>query len=136
MFAGYCLSDLENYAQEFCTQVLPGEIRPGFWDRLQEHCEAGDLVYVVTASPRFMLEPWCRSHGVQLLGTEIETDSQNKVTGRLLGENCKGEEKVKRIASLLNLRDFDTIYAYGDTPGDLPMLDLADGDKRYYKPFR
>jgi phosphatidylglycerophosphatase C len=53
-----------------------------------------------------------------------------RVTGRFLTKNCSGKEKVRRIAERYDLESFDHIYAYGDTPGDKAMLDLAD-EKHY-----
>lgn len=57
-----------------------------------------------------------------------------RLTGRILGRNCHGAEKVSRIREAFNLSDYDDIYAYGDTKGDKPMLALAK--HAFYKPFR
>ncbi|MBP1732847.1 MAG: HAD-superfamily hydrolase, subfamily (PSPase-like) family protein, partial [Deltaproteobacteria bacterium] len=36
-----------------------------------------------------------------------------------------------RIEEQYDLKSFDHIYAYGDTPGDKAMLELAD--EKYYR---
>jgi hypothetical protein len=53
---------------------------------------------------------------------------------RLIAANCYGQEKVTRICAELDLSEYNSIYAYGDSSGDKPMLALAD--KAFYKPFR
>jgi phosphatidylglycerophosphatase C len=57
-----------------------------------------------------------------------------RLTGRISGLNCHGQEKVRRIKESFPLDQYQEIYAYGDTSGDKPMLDLAT--HRFYKPFR
>ena len=89
---------------------------------------------VVTATPRSILDPWCRLNSMEIIGSELETDRHGYVTGRLIGKNCMGEEKVSR--EIYDLTVFPQVFAYGDTAGDLPMLDLASPQNRYYKPFR
>ena len=41
---------------------------------------------------------------------------------------------IKDSKEKYDLLGFNKIYAYGDTKGDLPMLDLAH--ESFYKPFR
>lgn len=136
MLAGHQFNALKKRADDYCSRLLPGIIRDGFWPCLQRHQSAGDSIYIVSASPRFMLEPWCRRHQLKLIGTELETDAHGCLTGKLAGNNCKGVEKVERIVSEINLEKYVSISAYGDTPSDQPMLELADTDQRFYKPFR
>ena len=47
------------------------------------------------------------------------------VDGRVLGPNCRGEEKVSRVNQWLdqqNLPHGCIVAAYGDTAGDAPIL--------------
>jgi len=39
--------------------------------------------------------------------------------------DCSLENKASAIKRKVNLSDFKTIYAYGDTAEDMPMLALA-----------
>ena len=136
MFAGYQLGSLQESAETFCVEMLPSIVRPGFWQRFEWHKERGDSLVVVTATPRLILEPWCRQNGMEIIGSELETDQHGKVTGRLIGNNCMGEEKVTRIRERYDLSTYSKVSAYGDTAGDLPMLGLALPEDRFYKPFR
>ena len=136
LFSGKCLCDLQTESENYCRDVVPEILRPGFHKALDWHRERGDEIVVVSATPAFILEPWCRTHGINIIGTEVETDKNGRVTGKISGRNCMGEEKVSRIKELYDLEDFDDLFAYGDTASDLPMLDLAHPDNRFYKPFR
>jgi phosphoserine phosphatase len=62
--------------------------------------------------------------GIGCIGTRLEIRDA-KITGRIHGVNCNGVEKVNRIKQQFDLSGYDDIYAYGDTVGDKPMLQMA-----------
>ena len=136
LFRGQKLRSLRDLANGFCRDRLLTIIRPQASGEIDAHQMRGDGVCIVTATPRFILEPWCLNRGLHIIGTELETDSEGRVTGYLMGRNCRGEEKVDRIREEYRLEDYEQIYAYGDTDGDLPMLGLAQPENRFFKPFR
>ena len=136
MFVGLSLESLQQDAERFCEQRLPRIIRADFWPRCEWHKKEGHTMVVVTATPRVILEPWCRLHDIEILGSELEIDQNGRLTGRLDGKNCMGEEKVTRIRAQLDISAYSDVYAYGDTAADLPMFDLAVPENRFYKPFR
>ena len=105
-------------------------------ERIRWHQNGGDTVVIVSACPRQILEPWCHAINADIIATEIETDQRSRITGKIAGKNCWGQEKVSRIRARYALKDYDGIFAYGDSKGDLPMFELADQGKRFYKPFR
>ena len=135
-YKGKTTEELNSRAADFTATLLPSIIRPKALARIGWHQGRGDLTLVVSASPRLILEPWCKEQEIPLIATEIETDAHSRITGKILGNNCRGREKVARIHDRYTLEEFDEIFAYGDSSGDLPMLALADPDKRFYKPFR
>jgi phosphatidylglycerophosphatase C len=135
-FRNKTIDDLRLLAHRFCTEKVPAIIRPGAMERVRWHQDRGDVTAVVSACPRLILEPWCRLIKADLIATELEVDPESRFTGRIEGRNCWGEEKVRRIRSRYELSNFDEIFAYGDSRGDLPMLKMADEDKRFFKPFR
>ena len=89
------------------------------------HAERGHDVYVVTASMKEWIEPWASKYGAFVVGTELET-TNGILTGRMNGANCRGAEKARRIAEIVDLKNYDKIYAYGNSSGDREMLLLAD----------
>lgn len=58
------------------------------------------------------------------IATKLE-QKDGKLTGKFNGNNCYGTEKVLRIKEKYNLKEFEKIYAYGDSKGDREMLALA-----------
>lgn len=106
--------DAEGLAQEY-WQKNGGRIYG--WFKPDEN----DAVTVVcSASPEFEIKPILEKLGVQyIIGTQVDTK-----TGRFLSENCKGEEKVRRIKDLLG--ECEVRNAYTDNiKSDAPMLSLA-----------
>ncbi|MCT0199274.1 HAD-IB family phosphatase [Synechococcus sp. CS-1325] len=93
------------------------------WHRLHDH-----RVVIVTASPRFLIQPLADHLGVDLLATET-TDPRHATAARpfrLLSPNCKGAEKVQRLERWLAEPMAGTdLHAYGDTRGDRELLEAS-----------
>lgn len=109
----------------FCREVLPGMIRENALQEIRQHLSKGHRVVVVTASAEEWVKPWSDALGVECIGTRLDV-REGRLTGRIEGANCNGEEKVRRIRQAYELPVFGDIYAYGDTSGDRPMLKLAN----------
>ncbi|RED97076.1 HAD family hydrolase [Marinoscillum furvescens] len=132
-FGGMSVSEFEGYCSRFVTDELPAILRPKALSCLSKHQAAGHRVVVVSASPSRWVALWGHAMGLEVIATELEVN-KGQITGRIEGQNCQGLEKVTRIRQQLCLSDHRPIYAYGDTEGDLPMLELANFC--YYRPFR
>jgi HAD superfamily phosphoserine phosphatase-like hydrolase len=98
--------------------------------RIRWHQAQGDEVVVVSASLHVYLSDWCRQLGVELICTELE-EQQGVLTGRYRNGDCCGHEKARRVQQRYDLREFASVYAYGDTKEDEAMLELAS--QRYYR---
>jgi phosphatidylglycerophosphatase C len=119
--------------KDFATQHIPKIIRTGALKQINQHLSNRETVVVVSASPENWVKPWCESMGLLCLATRLEA-KDNKITGNYSGNNCYGNEKVRRIKEKFNLSEFKAIIAYGDSRGDREMLELAD--IKNYKPFQ
>lgn len=82
---------------------------------------------VVSASPELYVKPFCEALGLECIATRFEYDSAGFFTGRLLGENCNGEEKVVRVRERFGDPEAYRIEVYGDSAGDYPLLGMASG---------
>lgn len=132
------ITDFDTACDRFATEVLPGLIRPKALAEITLLLEKGFTVVIVSASPENWLRQWSLQVNAALIATRLETrpatdTTPSRLTGRILGRNCHGAEKVRRIRESYDLADYDDIYAYGDTKGDKPMLALAKHS--FYKPF-
>lgn len=121
---------VREVGQYFSRTVLPPLIRPVALERIKWHQAQGDIVVVVSASLELYLTEWCRARGLQLISTQLES-RDGVLTGRFLGGQCCGEEKVRRIRAAYQLSDFPAVYAYGDTAEDQDMLRIAN--RKYYR---
>lgn len=132
-FGNLEVKKFNDLCARFANEKLASIIRPESLKEIQKHLSIGTEVVVVSASPENYIGIWCKAKNLSFICTKLEI-KLDKLTGKIDGINCSGDEKVSRITKLYNLKNYKEVFAYGDTPGDRPMLDLAT--KSYYKPFR
>ncbi len=132
-FGKTAITQFQQDCDRFAAVELPKLIRAKAQNEIDLLKSKGFEVVIVSASVSNWLSAWGKQNSVAIIGTELEVSSQ-KVTGKIDGNNCYGAEKVRRIKELFDLSEYNEIYAYGDTKGDLPMLEISTC--RFYKPFR
>jgi phosphatidylglycerophosphatase C len=132
-FKGIRVEEFQKMCDRFGDEQLPQMVRPQAIRTIQELRDNNVRIVVVSASPENWISKWAAFQGLEVVATQLEV-KDGIITGKILGENCKGEEKTIRIKKHLNLEAFSKIYAYGDTAADKPMLALAT--EKFYKPFR
>jgi phosphatidylglycerophosphatase C len=120
----------EAFAADF---VASGGIRPEALQRVEEHRRAGHQLVIVSASPELYVAPLGRRLGFDAaIGTRLETDAEGRLTGRLLGPNCRGAEKAVRLREWLG-DEAGELWAYGDSAGDREMLAMAATGVRVHR---
>ncbi|WP_313105362.1 HAD-IB family hydrolase [Brevundimonas sp.] len=121
---------LEAEAERYADQVWDRFMRPDALACWKAWGEKGAYRVIVTASPETTVAPFARRLGAEgLLGTQLVFDAQDRVTGAFAGENCRGEEKVRRLRAAYG-DDMTLAAAYGDTSGDTEMIAIA-GEKGF-----
>jgi phosphatidylglycerophosphatase C len=131
-FKSYSKNEFKNAANEYSLNQIDSILRPKANVKLAWHKEQSHKIVIVSASIDCWLRPWCEKNGYELIATQLEI-IEDVITGNFLTKNCYGQEKVNRIKEKYNLKDYELIYAYGDSKGDKEMLSIAD--KKYYKYF-
>lgn len=122
---GVTRAELERDAEAFAEEAWPRLMRPDALARWRHHQAAGDLCVIVTASPELTVAPFARRLGADhLLGTPLVFSAGGRVVGMDRIENCRGEEKVRRLREAFG-PDVRLVAAYGDTSGDREMLAIA-----------
>lgn len=109
------LSEIRDIDEAVAAFWRKNERRIGAWYLAQKRSD--DLI--LSASPRFLLQPICDKLGVRLIATEMDSRS-----GRISGENCHDHEKVRRFYSLHPHGRTEAFYS--DSLTDSPMADIAD----------
>jgi len=131
-FNEFNLEYFNNLCLDFYNQKLRKLIKKSFSDFTKIIHEDSKVV-IVSASISNYLKPWCDEMGFDLISTELEV-IDGKLTGRFSTPNCNGKEKVRRIKEKYNLSEYNEIHVFGNSKGDLPMLELAT--HKYYKFFK
>ena len=123
-FKGMLEYDFIQICNDFTSQRLPGLIRKSAMQKIEQYRKDKVPVVVVTASAESWVKKWCNSVNVECIASKMEVIN-NRITGKLKGNNCNYEEKVLRIKSNYTLENFDEIHCYGDSSGDRKMLEIA-----------
>ncbi len=133
LFGNIKLEEFNLLAKKFSMEILPSILYQSALDQIETHKKNGDRIIIVTASAENWLKPWCDFNQLELICTQMEV-KKGRLTGKIKGENCNGLEKVNRIRQIINLDEFDKIYAYGNSAGDKAMLNLAT--HQFYNHFK
>lgn len=124
-------SQLDALHAQFMQEVIQPALLPVAYDLLKKHQDQGDLIAIITATNRFVTAPIARALGVaHLLAAEPETDTNNNITGKLIGVPSSGTGKVIHLQNWLNqqekqLSDFGSSYFYSDSHNDIPLLEAV-----------
>jgi len=122
-------TEIEHLGEVFAREVGAGRLRDDTVARLRRHRELGHTVILASASLDPYLVPLGRSLGVDaVVCTVLERGKDGRLTGRLVGANCRGAEKARRVRGWLREHDLADaeLWAYGDSSGDDELLALAD----------
>lgn len=126
-YKGMPLSLLQELGTTFAHGPIKQQLRPEAMRRLEWHKKQGHRCILISASLDVYLRPWAESVGFQdVICSQLEVDEQGLITGKLLGANCWGQEKVRRLEELLGGREHYTLHAYGDSRGDKQLLAYSD----------
>ncbi len=125
--AGQKVAELVPLGEEIFDDSMATRIWEGTQQLAQRHIEAGQQVWLVTATPVELASILARRLGLTgALGTVAETEN-GKYTGRLVGELLHGEAKAAAVKALADREGLDLTRcsAYSDSANDLPMLRLV-----------
>jgi phosphatidylglycerophosphatase C len=114
-------------SHQFAREQIPLWVKPEAKASIAHHLAEGHVLLLISNSASSYLKPWANTMGFhQFYGSEFEFDARGKMTGELSGTHCQGAEKLKRLKEYLgNLDDFE-LHVFGDSEGDLDMLEAAD----------
>ena len=127
IFAGKNSREVESLGIQFASKVADKWLRSDVATRMRWHQEQGHVVILVSASLGAYLHPLGDLLEVDaVLCTELE-EKDGLLTGKLVGQNCRGREKASRVQKWCQdsgIATEDLVYAYGDSSGDTELLEL------------
>jgi len=125
--AGHTVAELTTIGEEVFDEVMAAKIWPGTRALAQMHLDAGQRVWLVTATPVEVASVIARRLGLTgALGTVAQT-VDGVYTGRLVGEILHGEAKAQAVTALAEREGLDlgACSAYSDSANDIPLLSLV-----------
>ncbi len=124
-FKGRRLSTFEDIAPELYRDHIRQHLSPVLMDRVEGHRKEGDLLVLISAGLRYILNVVKTELGFDhLLCTDLETGTGGLLTGKVSGAVCIGANK-KLMCEILARKegiDLESSSAYGNHQSDIPML--------------
>ncbi len=122
--AGREVAQIVSLGEEIYDELMADKIYPGALELAHRHLDAGQRVWLVTATPVELAEIIARRLGLTgAMGTVAATEN-GLYTGRLVGELLHGQAKAAAVRALAAREGLDLrrCTAYSDSVNDVPML--------------
>ena len=119
-------TELKEYFFGFLPGIDAEKLTEDFWDQNHHKIykwylnkqQPDDII--ISASPEFLLKPICKRIGIHhLIASKVDVRS-----GKFVGENCRGIEKVRRLAVEYQVTRIDNFYS--DSRSDSPLAQISD----------
>lgn len=117
---------LEAWADAFVTRLCARGLFPQALSAIAEHRTRGERLVLMSASVDLYVPRIASALGFdEVECTRVLWKPTQRLDGRLLGSNCRGEQKRARLAELIERERPRRVYAYGNSRADLAHLALA-----------
>ncbi len=135
LLGGLPQHELDRRSAAFAERHLGRHLRDDTKRRLAWHQRQGHHTVIVSASPECYVVPSGRLLGVDgVVATRLAVGGGGLLTGGYEGKNCRGSEKYTRLVVHLRSRGLlsnnggeqPLLWAYGNSRGDLRLLNAAD----------
>ena len=127
LIKGHRVEELAELGELIFDEFIADRVWPGTRALAQMHLDAGQRVWLVTATPVEVARIIAARLGLSgALGTVAES-IDGVYTGRLVGEVLHGEAKAVAVQALAEAEglDLSRCSAYSDSSNDIPMLELV-----------
>jgi HAD superfamily hydrolase (TIGR01490 family) len=118
---------LARWLREF-RALIASRVPAAALELVREHQAAGHCCALVTATTRFIAEPFGAVLGLtDVIATEPQRGDDGRYTGEIVGEACFREHKIAHVQAWLERRgvrwsDVERSWFYSDSVNDLPLL--------------
>lgn len=144
LLGGRSEDELRTLGAEFAVEIMANRMNHGVLERLHEHLGADHEVILVSASLVYYLDPIAEELGLDAVIAVEPTVVGGVLDGTLLRPNVRAEQKAIRLREWLENTDVAPtagdvpdrpatprkgtveLWAYGNSSGDLALLDEAD----------
>jgi HAD superfamily hydrolase (TIGR01490 family) len=125
--AGRRVDELVDLGEQIFDEEMSDKLIPGTLALAQDHLDAGQRVWLVTATPVELATIIAKHLGLTgALGTVAEVRG-GVYTGRLVGAPLHGLAKAEAVRAIAEREglDLSRCSAYSDSANDIPMLSLV-----------
>lgn len=121
--------DMKLHVKDFYNERLSKILYKDAIDTIKKLKAEGCKIYLISASAEFYLNELYNIPEVdKVIGTRFLSENGSH-RARIHGENCKGDEKVRRLMEELKKEnievDFKNSYMFSDSLSDLPLFNLV-----------
>lgn len=121
--------EMKKIVKEFYEKKLSKIIYKDAIDTIKKLKKQDYKIYLISASPEIYIKELYNIKEVdKIIGTKLKC-KDGIYSSIIDGENCKGEEKVKRLKEVLKKEnievDFKESYMFSDSLSDLPLFKLV-----------
>ncbi len=119
-------SSLQQWSEQFVHRLLQSGLHAEARPTVERHRRAGDRLLLMSASTDLYVPQISSALGFdECICTRVRWRSDERLDGRLESANCRGEEKRRCLAQVLERDRPSEVSAYGNSRGDLPHMQLA-----------
>ncbi len=120
--------EVPELMSQFWKTVLVHDLSETGVALVRRHREQGDAIVLISASSDLYLKLLADFFQAEaLICTQMKIVSETESSYRIHGENCRGENKLRRLQSheIFPEIDWQNSYCYTDHHSDLPLLKLV-----------
>lgn len=126
---GKAEKELKQLVERFYKNRLSKILYEDSINMIKKLKKEGYDIYLISASPEFYLyELYAIKEIDRIIGSKFSLKN-GKFNRKMEGENCKGEEKVRRLKEVISEEnievDYKNSYMFSDSLSDKPLLDLV-----------
>jgi len=126
---GKAENELKQLVERFYKNRLSKILYEDSINMIKKLKKEGYDIYLISASPEFYLyELYAIKEIDRIIGSKFSL-KDGKFNRKMEGENCKGEEKVRRLKEVISEEnievDYKNSYMFSDSLSDKPLLDLV-----------
>jgi HAD superfamily hydrolase (TIGR01490 family) len=125
--AGHSVAEIRAIGEEIFDEVMREKIWPGTRALTRAHLDAGEEVWLVTATPVEVAQVIADRLGLTGALGSVGESVDGVYTGRMVGDFLHGAAKARAVEALAAERglDLSRCAAYSDSANDIPLLSLV-----------
>lgn len=117
---------IDRFSRRFVVKILSAGVNAKALERISEHRKRREYLILSSASFDFYVDRLGKKLGFDaIVCTQAEWDQSGRLTGRIAGKNCYGEQKKIATQEIIDVMTISQITVYSDHHSDLPIFSLA-----------